>query len=76
MRLTGGWAAVLLGLGGCAPGAPPHPAAPPALNRAESLYAVVRTLKDRLDIATFRARSESITVLHPRHSRRAELAHS
>ena len=77
MRVTGGRAAVLLGLGGCAFGAPPSAPVPSPLSRVESLYAVVRTLKDRLDIATFRARSESITVLHPRYlAARTELARS
>jgi len=77
MRVTGGRAAVLLGLGGCAFGAPPSAPVPSPVSRAESLYAVVRTLKDRLDIATFRARSESITVLHPRYlAERTELARS
>ncbi len=63
--MTAGRAALLLGLGGCAPSAPSHTPAPTALSRAESLYAEVRTLKDRLDITALRARSESTAVLHP-----------
>ena len=77
MHVTAGRAALLLWLGGCAPAAPSLNPAPTALGRAESLYAVVRTLKDRLDIATFRARAESVTVLHSRYlAERTTLARS
>jgi hypothetical protein len=54
---------------------PSRTPAPTALSRAESLFAEVRTLKDRLDITTLRARSESTAVLHPRYlEARNELA--
>jgi hypothetical protein len=64
----------LLGLAACGPARSAVAPAPAALSRAESLYATVRILKDRLDIATMRVLPESATALQPRYlARRAEL---
>ena len=56
---------MLLGLSGCGHGAAPVTPAPAALSRAESIYAVTYTLKDKLDIAGLRALSESVAALRP-----------
>jgi len=55
---------VLAAACGRGPGAGPTPA---ALSRAESAYAAVRTLKDRMDIATLRVLPESAAALRPRY---------
>lgn len=64
----------LLGLTACGPvGRHPAPA-PAALSRAESVYAVTLTLKDRVDILTWRERLDSIPVLRARYlAARSEL---
>jgi len=65
---------LLLGLVACAPGGHSAAPAPTALSRGESVYAAVRTLKDRLDIATMRALPESAAALRPHYlALRAEL---
>jgi hypothetical protein len=57
----------LLALTGACGHAPVARPAPAALSRAESVYATVRTLKDRLDIATLRVFPESAAALRPRY---------
>jgi hypothetical protein len=65
---------LVLGIGGCRHAAPPVAPAPAALVRAESMYAVVYGLKDRIDIAELRALPESAAALRPRYlAARAEL---
>lgn len=65
---------LLLGFGGCRYAAPGVVPAPPALGRAESTYAHVYGLKDRIDIAELRALPESAAALRPRYlAARAEL---
>ena len=56
----------LLGFAACAPARRAAAPAPDALGRAESLYAAVRTLDDRLDIATMRVLPESAADLRTR----------
>jgi hypothetical protein len=56
----------LLGLAACRPS--PHAVpAPAALARAESVYAATLTLKDRLDILTWRGRLDSVPALGARY---------
>jgi hypothetical protein len=65
---------LLLGLAACAPAGSAVAPAPAALSRAESVYAAVRSLKDRLDVATMRVLPDSADALRPRYlARRAEL---
>lgn len=68
-------AALCLGLGACRPAGRPVGPAPAALSRAESVYAATLTLKDRLDILTWRGRLDSVPVVRARYlASRAELA--
>ncbi len=64
MPSTGRRIALLVLTGACGRGPVARPA-PAALSRAESVYAAVRTLKDRLDIATLRVLPESAAALRP-----------
>jgi hypothetical protein len=57
----------LLGLAACRPGGPHAVPAPAALARAESVYAATLTLKDRLDILTWRGRLDSVPALRARY---------
>ena len=56
---------LLLGAWGCGHGGAPALPAPAALSRAESLYVVAYTLKDRIDIAGLLAHPESAAALRP-----------
>lgn len=58
---------LLLGFWGCRHAAPPAVPPPAALSRAESIYADVSSLKDRIDIAGLRAIPDSAAVLRPRY---------
>jgi hypothetical protein len=71
MRRPGGSVVLWLCAGAC--GGQGGPPAPAPLSRAESVYAATRTLKDRLDIATFRGLPDAAAVLQPpyRAARRA-----
>ncbi len=73
MRSTRSRIALLALTGACGRGPIARPA-PAALSRAESVYAAVRTLKDRLDIATLRVLPESAAALRPGYlAQRGEL---
>ena len=64
----------LLCLGGCVPARRDTAPAPAALSRAESAYAATLTLKDRLDLLTWRGRLDSAPALWARYrSARAQL---
>lgn len=64
---------VLVALAGCSTPAPVP--APLAIERAESLFTAARSLKDRLDVATMRGQTESVTGLRPAYlAARASLA--
>ena len=67
MRTIRGVIGLGVGLWGCGHRAAPVVPAPAALSRAESIYAATYTLKDRLDIAGFRALPESAAALRPRY---------
>jgi hypothetical protein len=56
---------LLPSLSGCRHSAPATAPAPAALGRAESIYAAVYSLKDRIDIVGLRARPESVAALRP-----------
>jgi hypothetical protein len=67
----------LLCLGACRPAGRHTVPAPAALARGESAYAATLTLKDRLDILTWRGRFDSVPVLRARYlAARAELVHA
>ncbi|MGE5743661.1 MAG: hypothetical protein ACM368_06990 [Gemmatimonadota bacterium] len=57
----------LLSLAACRPGGPHAVPAPAALARAESVYAATLTLKDRLDILTWRGRLDSVPAFRARY---------
>ena len=67
MRTLGRTGVFLSCLAACSTGGGPALPAPAALARAESAYAATLTLKDRLDILTWRARLDSIPVLRSRY---------
>src|SRR5512143_3970412 len=57
----------LLSLAACRPGGPHAVPPPAALANAESVYAATLTLKDRLDILTWRGRLDSVPAFRARY---------